>query len=61
MEQLAIIDMGSNSIRFVVAQIKDNGAFSFVYQDKETIRLGQGLNVTGALTEEGMEKAWKRH
>jgi exopolyphosphatase/guanosine-5'-triphosphate,3'-diphosphate pyrophosphatase len=59
MEQLAIIDMGSNSIRFVVAQIKDNGAFSFVYQDKETIRLGQGLNVTGALTEEGMEKALK--
>ena len=59
MEHIAIIDMGSNSIRFVIAQIKDNKAYSFVYQDKETIRLGQGLSRTGSLTEEGMAKALK--
>ena len=41
MEKLAIIDMGSNSIRFVALQIADNGAYSFMYQEKEPIRLGQ--------------------
>ena len=59
MEQLAIIDMGSNSIRFVIAQIKDNKSYSYVYQDKATIRLGQGLTDTGTLTREGRDKAMK--
>lgn len=34
MEKLAIIDMGSNSIRFVVLQINDNKSYSFLYQEK---------------------------
>ena len=57
MEKLAIIDMGSNSIRFVVLQIADNTAYSLLYQEKESIRLGQGLNQTGQLSDEGMERA----
>ena len=36
--------MGSNSIRFVALQIADNGAYSFMYQEKEPIRLGRGLS-----------------
>ena len=35
MEKLAIIDMGSNSIRFVVMQIADNQSYSLRYQEKE--------------------------
>lgn len=50
MEKLAIIDMGSNSIRFVVLQINDNKSYSFLYQEKESIRLGQGLTQTGELS-----------
>ena len=42
MEKLAIIDMGSNSIRFVVMQIADNQSYSLLYQEKEAIRLGHG-------------------
>lgn len=57
MEKLAIIDMGSNSIRFLVLEIADNNSFSFVYQEKETIRLGLGLAKTGKLRDEGMQKA----
>lgn len=57
MEKLAIIDMGSNSIRFVVLQIADNKAYSLLYQEKESIRLGQGLNQTGQLSDEGMARA----
>ena len=44
MEKLAIIDMGSNSIRFVVMQIADNQSYSLLYQEKEAIRLGHGLS-----------------
>lgn len=59
MEKLAIIDMGSNSIRFVVLQINDNKSYSFLYQEKESIRLGQGLTQTGELSDAGMERAMK--
>lgn len=57
MEKLAIIDMGSNSIRFVVLQIADNKAYSLLYQEKESIRLGQGLSQSGRLSDEGMARA----
>ena len=57
MEKLAIIDLGSNSIRFVVMQITDNQSYSLLYQEKEAIRLGHGLNQTGALSEEGIQRA----
>lgn len=59
MEKLAIIDMGSNSIRFVVLQIADNKSYSLLYQEKESIRLGQGLSQTGELSDAGMERAMK--
>ena len=35
MEKIAIIDMGSNSIRFVALQIGDNGSYTFLFQEKE--------------------------
>ena len=57
MEKIAIIDMGSNSIRYVALQIADNKAYSFLNQEKEAIRLGHGLSQTGRLSEEGMERA----
>ncbi|WP_367997783.1 Ppx/GppA phosphatase family protein, partial [Megasphaera elsdenii] len=57
MEKLAIIDMGSNSIRFVVMQIADNQSYSLLYQEKEAIRLGHGLSQTGVISEEGVQRA----
>jgi exopolyphosphatase/guanosine-5'-triphosphate,3'-diphosphate pyrophosphatase len=57
MEKLAIIDMGSNSIRFVVIQIADNNSYSLLYQQKESIRLGEGLSTTKMLSQAGMERA----
>ena len=43
MEKLAIIDMGSNSIRFVVMQIADNQSYSLLYQEKEAINFGSQI------------------
>lgn len=57
MEKIAIIDLGSNSIRFVALQIGDNGSYTFLFQEKEAIRLGQGLSQSGVLSKEGMDRA----
>ena len=37
MEQVAVIDLGSNSIRFIIIEITQNGAHKLVYQEKESI------------------------
>lgn len=57
MENVAVIDMGSNSIRFIVMRIEDNRSFSLQYQQKEAIRLGKGMCETGRLNPEGVERA----
>ena len=57
MENIAIIDMGSNSIRFIVMQINDNHSYFLQYQQKEAIRLGKGMSETGRLNPEGVKRA----
>ena len=57
MERVAIIDMGSNSIRFIVIQVADNKSYHLEYQQKEAIRLGRGMSETGRLNPEGVERA----
>ena len=57
MERVAIIDMGSNSIRFIVMQVADNKSYHLEYQQKEAIRLGRGMSETGKLNPEGVERA----
>ncbi len=35
MERIAIIDLGSNSIRFIIMQIGEHGAYKFIYHEKK--------------------------
>jgi exopolyphosphatase/guanosine-5'-triphosphate,3'-diphosphate pyrophosphatase len=49
--QLAAIDMGSNSFRLEIGQIRDTRYRRHLYL-KETVRLGAGLDADGMLTEE---------
>ncbi|MEM1167081.1 MAG: Ppx/GppA phosphatase family protein, partial [Planctomycetota bacterium] len=46
---LAAIDVGTNSIRLVVAEGSPDGRLRIIDDEKETTRLGQGLNATGRL------------
>ena len=60
MEQVAVIDLGSNSIRFIIIEITQNGAHKLVYQEKESIRLSAGmLENNMCLTEEAQQRALK--
>lgn len=58
MERIAIIDLGSNSIRFVIMQIGAHGSYKLVYQEKKSIRLAEGMTLEShQLTEEAQQRA----
>ena len=49
MERIAVIDLGSNSARLVIADIMPSGHFVVVDELKETVRLGQDMERDGFL------------
>lgn len=49
MEKIAIIDLGSNSLRLVLVDILDGGYFTVVDELKETVRLAQDMEIDGFL------------
>ncbi len=52
MQNIAIIDIGSNSARLVISHIYKNGAYNMVYNQKESLRLSQKVDSNNMLTEE---------
>ncbi len=56
-ERVAIIDLGSNSARLIVMTIYHNGAYNLVYNQKEAVRLSEGMAETGLLTRDAMWRA----
>ncbi|MGE5381628.1 MAG: hypothetical protein ACM3NT_11265, partial [Methylocystaceae bacterium] len=51
----AAMDVGTNSCRLLVAEIKGNQATSY-YREIETTRVGRGLSASGHLDSEGMSR-----
>ncbi|HEU4631888.1 MAG TPA: hypothetical protein VFS08_19210 [Gemmatimonadaceae bacterium] len=49
--RVAVIDVGSNSIRLVVADVAPDGRIAVVEERRETPRLGAGLHDTGRLSD----------
>ena len=43
MENLAIVDLGSNSVRMAITEIADNGDFREIKRVKENTRLSEGM------------------
>lgn len=56
-ERVAIIDLGSNSARLIVMTIYHNGAYNLVYNQKEAVRLSEGMAETGLLSNHAMWRA----
>lgn len=57
MDRIGIIDLGSNSIRLVIIDIKENGAHHQIENLKESVRLRSGTDAQGFLTQEGINSA----
>ena len=58
MNHIAIIDLGSNSIRFIIMQVNKSGTYKLIYQEKKSIRLAEGMNPSSPfLTEAAQQRA----
>lgn len=56
-ERVAAIDIGSNSIREIIADVSESGAIRVVDELKAAPRLGAGIEKTGRLSEVAIENA----
>ena len=57
MQKKAVIDVGTNSIKMLVAQRHPPGNFTVLFDKSLVVRLGEGVVSTGLLAEEAMQRA----
>lgn len=55
--RLAAIDVGTNSIRLIVAQVEEDGMYRVLDEEREMTRLGAGFTKTGRLDDAAMERS----
>src|SRR5579862_629972 len=55
MKPVAVIDIGTNSIKMVVAE-KKNGEIAIIAEAREVTRLGEGLSATGMISHGPMQR-----
>src|SRR5947208_2899715 len=55
--RLAAIDIGTNSIRLIVAEPLRGGNYRILDEEKESTRLGEKLSKTGRLDPQAIEKS----
>lgn len=53
--RIASVDIGTNTIRLLIADV--NGKIEFITQKREIVRLGEGISVTGRLSQAAIERA----
>ena len=52
----AVIDVGTNSVKFNISERRDDGSWHTVVDRAEITRLGEGLDKTGEINPEAMER-----
>ena len=55
--RLAAIDIGSNSVRLVVAEAQPKGRYRILDEERETTRLGRSLGSSGKIDPESLEES----
>ncbi len=55
-KNIAVIDLGSNSVRMIIVRILENGGTSLLNQVKHMVQLGQGAFVTNCLQKDAMQR-----
>jgi exopolyphosphatase/guanosine-5'-triphosphate,3'-diphosphate pyrophosphatase len=56
--RVAVVDIGTNSTRLLVADIDDQGGVTELERRSTVTRLGQGVDATGALAPEAMQRVF---
>ncbi|RCW46332.1 MULTISPECIES: exopolyphosphatase [unclassified Halanaerobium] len=57
MNKLAIVDIGSNSIKMILVDYREDNSFRIIDELKETVRLGEGMYKNNYLKEDRINKA----
>ncbi|OEG63032.1 Ppx/GppA phosphatase [Halanaerobium congolense] len=57
MNKLAIMDIGSNSIKMILVDYRGDKSFRIIDELKETVRLGEGMHKNSYLKEDRIQKA----
>ncbi len=55
--RLAAIDVGTNTIRLIVAEVQDDDTYRVLDEEREMVRLGEKLDRTGSLSDAAVERA----
>jgi len=55
--RLAAVDIGTNSMRLVVAEVQPDGSYRVLDEDRDMTRLGQGLYGAGRIADGPMERS----
>lgn len=57
--RVAAIDCGTNTIRLLIAEgVPGEGTWKEIHRETRTVRLGEGVDATGALTTSALDRAW---
>ena len=56
MPRYAVIDIGTNSVKFNISERRDDGTWRTVVDRAEITRLGEGLEKTGEISRDAMER-----
>ncbi|WP_067653073.1 Ppx/GppA phosphatase family protein [Nocardia harenae] len=54
--RVAAVDCGTNSIRLLIADVRPDGTLADVHREMRIVRLGQGVDATGALAPQAIER-----
>ena len=60
MTRVAAVDCGTNSIRLLVADVDPSGGLTDVLRRMEVVRLGYGVDRTGVIAPEAMDRTLRR-
>jgi exopolyphosphatase/guanosine-5'-triphosphate,3'-diphosphate pyrophosphatase len=55
---VAAIDCGTNSIKILIGTVRDDGQLDVALRDSRVVRLGQGVDRTGVLADEALERTF---
>lgn len=55
---VAAIDCGTNSIKVLIGEVRPDGTLDVHVRDSRVVRLGQGVDETGVLAEEALERTF---
>ena len=56
MPKYAVIDIGTNSVKFNISERRDDGTWQTIVDRAEITRLGEGLQETGEINSDAMER-----